>query len=197
MDRRQALKKTGLWAGAAMATPSFLSLLQSCKNESRSEWQPVFLIEQEARTISTMVDMLLPRTETPGALDVKVDIFLDTVFAKAYDKEAQENVRAEITAFNDDCKKTYEDVFHQLSETDRIEVLKTSEKTSGTFNKGVWGVAVGEQQPVGFYRSLKSMAIWAYCTSEEIGKNVLNYDPIPQEYDGCVPLSEVGNRWTF
>ncbi len=41
------------------------------------------------------------------------------------------------------------------------------------------------------------MAIWAYFTSEEIGENVLSYDPIPGKYEPCKPLSEVGNKWSL
>jgi len=197
MDRRKVLKKTGLFAGALIAAPSILSLLQSCKKEARLDWQPLFFKESEARTISTLVDMILPRTDTPGALDVKVDMFIDLVIAKTYDKEGQDNMRAEIVAFNQDCKKNFGEIFIDLDEIKRSEVLRTAEKSSGKFNPGVWGKTIGEQKPIGFYRSIKSTAIWAYMTSEEIGENVLNYDPVPGNYEPCKPVSEIGNKWSL
>lgn len=197
MDRRSALKKTGVLAGAAVAMPSLFSLLQSCKTETRLNWQPLFFTEIEAKTIAAMLDMILPRTDTPGALDVKSDIFIDKVIAKTYDGEAQENIRSEIAAFNAECVKDFGDPFIELSDSDKKKVLEGAESNSGAFNPGVWGTTVGEQKPVGFYRSMKSMAIWAYFTSEEIGKNVLSYDPIPGNYEPCKPLSEVGNRWSL
>jgi hypothetical protein len=69
--------------------------------------------------------------------------------------------------------------------------------TSPKFAPKVWGTGVGPQEPVGFYRDLKSAVLYAYFSSEEIGKNVLSYDPIPGEYRGCMPLSEVGNTWSL
>jgi len=197
MDRRKVLKKTGLFAGALIAAPSILSLLQSCKKEARLDWQPLFFKESEARTISTLVDMILPRTDTPGALDVKVDMFIDLVIAKTYDKEGQDNMRAEIVAFNQDCKKNFGEIFIDLDEIKRSEVLRAAEKSSGKFNPGVWGKTIGEQKHIGFYRSIKSTAIWAYMTSEEIGENVLNYDPVPGNYEPCKPVSEIGNKWSL
>lgn len=197
MDRRKALKKTGFIAGAAIAMPSLLSLLQSCQTTPRLDWQPEFFSADEARFVSSLVDMILPRTETPGALDVKVDMFLDKVFASTYDADAQQNMREEIAAFNADCKQQFGDSFVKLKDEDRMAVLKSAEKRSGKFNGSVWGTAVGKQETVGFYRSIKSMAIWAYFTSEEIGENVLSYDPIPQEYNGCKLQSEIGNRWSL
>ena len=197
MERRKALQRTGLLAGAAVIMPSLLSLFQSCKTESRLDWQPAFLKEEEVKTISALLDMILPRTETPGALDVKADMFIDKVFAETYDITGQKNIRAEIATFNADCKKTFGAIFTDLNEADRTKVLQEAEATTEKFSPGIWGVSIGEQKPIGFYRSLKSMAIWAYFTSEEIGKKGLSYDPIPGNYDPCKPLSEVVNRWSL
>jgi hypothetical protein len=197
MDRRSALKKAGVLAGSAVAIPSFFSLLQSCKSENRLGWQPLFFTETEAKTIAAILDMILPRTDTPGALDVKSDIFIDKVIAKTYDEEAQAKMRTEIAAFNSECEKNFGNAFVELNPADREKVLQAAEKNSGKFSPGVWGTAVGKQEPIGFYRSIKSMAIWAYFTSEEIGKNVLAYDPIPGTYEPCMPLSEGQNRWSL
>ena len=197
MDRRSALKKAGILAGSAVAIPSLFSLLQSCKNENRLDWQPLFFTETEAKTISVLVDTILPRTDTPGALDVKSDIFIDKVIAKTYNEEAQAKMRSELAAFNSDCEKNFGGTFISLNASDREKVLQAAEKNSGKFSPGVWGTAVGKQEPIGFYRSIKSMAIWAYFSSEEIGKNVLSYDPVPGTFEPCIPVSEVGNRWSL
>ena len=197
MKRRQAIQKTVMIAGSTALAPTMLSLLKACKSKPRLDWQPVFLEEDEARFISLMVDTWLPKTDTPGALEMKVDIFIDLVFADVYDEAAQSNVRNEILKFNDDCKERFGEEFIYLSDEDRNAMMKIAESESGTINDGVWGTAVGEQEPIGFYRSLKSMALWGYFTSEEISKNVLNYDPIPGAYLGCIPLSDVGNSWSL
>lgn len=197
MDRRQAIRKTGLAAGSALLVPSLITLLHSCKSEPRLSWQPLFLAEKEAQFLSVLVDTILPRTDTPGGLDVKADMFMDKIFAKVYDASAQQQIKSDIAQFNADCQEKFGNSFIELSKENQTAVLKAAEASSGKFNGGVWGTAVGEQEPVGFYRSIKSMAIWAYLSSEEIGKNVLNYDPVPQMYKGCIPLAEVGNKWSL
>lgn len=197
MNRRSALKKAGVLAGSAVAIPSFFSLLQSCKSENRLDWQPLFFTEIEAKTIAVLLDMILPRTDTPGALDVKSDMFIDKVIAKTYEEEAQKKMRSEIAAFNSECEKNFGGTFIELNASDREKVLQSAEKNSGKYSPGVWGTAVGKQEPIGFYRSIKSMAIWAYFSSKEIGKKVLAYDPIPGTYEPCIPVSEVGNRWSL
>ncbi len=197
MKRRTALQKTGVLMGGVLAMPTVLSMLTSCKSENRLEWRPEFLTIVEAETVAKLVDLILPKTNTPGALDVGVDIFIDRFVARAYEKQEQDNVRHQLSLFNENCKQEYGDFFIDLNQENQIAILRNAEKTSGKFNLAIWGISIGEQKQIGFYRSLKSMAIWAYFTSERVGEHVLNYDPIPGLYDGCLPLAEVGNRWTF
>lgn len=197
MNRRNALRNTGLIAGATVLTPSLLALLQSCQKESRLDWQPQFLTEDEALFVAAFVNTLLPSTDTPGGLDVKVDLFLDKVFAETYDPERQQKIRAEMTSFNAGVREKHGTSFAELSEENRAAVFRTAEAEGGKFNGQVWGTAVGEQAPISFYRSLKSMVIGAYLSSEEIGTQVLRYDPIPGQYNGCIPLEEGGRKWSL
>lgn len=197
MNRRDALKKSALALGAAAGAPTLLSLLQACAQQDRLTWTPQFLSEDQARFISAFVDFLLPKTDTPGGLDVKADVFIDLMYAKTYDEAAQAAVASDIEKFNADCKATYGEVFAKLSFEEKTACFKDQEANSPKFAPKVWGTGVGPQEPVGFYRSLKSTVLWAYFSSEEIGKNVLSYDPIPGEFRGCMPLSEVGNTWSL
>lgn len=197
MKRREALKRTALLGGSAALSTSLLTLLQSCQSQPRSGWQPRFLSMDHARLVSALVDTLLPATDTPGGLDVNLDMFIDLIYDKTYDEEAQQEQVAAMNAFDEKCVEKFGSPFHELDPEQRAEILNEEEATSPTFNGGVWGTAVGEQEPVGFYRSFKSLVVWGYCSSEEIGKNVLNYDPIPGPYQGCIPFSDVGKVWSL
>ena len=197
MNRRDALKKTALLGGSAALSSTLLTFLQSCQETKRLDWQPRFLSGDQAQLVSALVDTILPTTETPGGLDVKVDVFIDLVWDKLYSEEAQKSVAAEMDRFNAQCVSQFGSSFAQLNPEQKKGVLQTEEAKAPKYNGGVWGTAVGEQEPVGFYRSFKSMALWAYFSSEEIGKNVLNYDPVPGEYLGCIPLEEVGKIWSL
>lgn len=197
MDRRQAIRRTGVIAGAAVITPAALTLLQSCQGESRINWTPVFLSQEEAVFVSSIVDTILPATDTPGALDVNVDMFIDKLWNETVDSEGKASIKSELQKMQNGIKETGGDSFVNLSAEKKAEALQKLEATSGKLPPAVWGTAVGDMPSAGFYRSLKSTAIWAYMSSEEIGKNVLNYDPVPGDYKGCIPVEEVGNRWTL
>jgi hypothetical protein len=46
--------------------------------------------------------------------------------------------------------------------------------------------------------STRDYTIFGYYSSEKVGKEVLNYDPIPGGFDPCVPLDELGGKsWSL
>jgi len=197
MKRREALKNTAILGGTAAFSVSLLTLFQACKAQSRLTWEPQFLNVEQAQLVSALVDTIIPKTDTPGGLDVKVDILIDLLYDKTYDEQAQQNIVAEMDGFNDKCNAKFGKVFYQLAADQKKAILQAEEVNSPKFNSGVWGCSVGEQKPVGFYRSFKSLAVWGYCSSEAIGRDVLKYDPVPGDYQGCIPLSEVGGVWSL
>ncbi len=197
MNRRKAIQKTATIAGASALTPTLLSLLQSCQQQPQMNWAPEILNINQARLVTSLVDTLLPKTETPGAIELSVDQFIDLVIANIYDEAGQEKILSEIDAFNARCKEEMGEFFADLSNQERDQVLRKEEKHNPKFNGRIWGGVVGDQKPVGVYRTLKSLALWGYFSSEAIGENVLSYDPIPGAYLGCIPLEDVGNTWSL
>ena len=45
-----------------------------------------------------------------------------------------------------------------------------------------------------FFYLLKSTTLLGFFTSEVGATEVLNYDPVPGNYDGCIPLESVGGK---
>lgn len=184
--------------GSALFSTTILSsILQSCQTQERLTWTPQFLSTNQAQLVSALVDTLLPKTDTPGGLDMKVDILIDLFYAKVFDKDGQEGIKAEIDGFLAKSKEQFGKPFYQLEAEQKQAFLEEEEANSPKFARGVWGYTVEEQEPVGFYRGFKSLAIMGYCTAADIGQNQLKYDPIPGPYQGCIPLDEVGGVWTL
>ncbi|PHK98484.1 multidrug ABC transporter permease [Neolewinella marina] len=203
MNRREVLRRISWLAGGAPlaigAAPAVLGLIQGCSREAGLDWTPAFFSEEEARFITSYVDTLLPTTDTPGGLDVGVDRFIDKVMAATARREEGKPtpMQTGILEFDTNARTRFGKVFHELEADQRGQLFSEAEK-SPRYQPAVWGTAVGEQPPIGFYRSLKSMALWGYLSSEEIGTQVLNYDPVPGEYNGDIPLSSVGGRaWSL
>ena len=200
MHRRQLLRSLSFLTGGTVLAPAALAtLLQGCASADRRTWQPRYFTAAEADALSAYVDTLLPRTETPGGLDVGVDVFIDKVMAEtSADPTADSPMREGLRALDAESTGSYEAAFAKTSPAQRAELFAAAEARSPRYNPQVWGTAVGEEPPIDFYRSLKSMALWAYLSSEQIGLNVLNYDPVPGGFDGDIPLASVGGKaWSL
>ncbi|WP_232830138.1 gluconate 2-dehydrogenase subunit 3 family protein [Lewinella sp. IMCC34191] len=195
LNRRDVLRNISWLAGGAIITPA---LLHSCQNEPELGWKPAFFSDDEARFVTAYIDTLLPTTDTPGGLDVGVDRFIDKVMAATNaDTDELLPMQTGIRDFDEDARTRFGKVFHELEADQRGQLFSDAEK-SPRYQPAVWGTAVGEQPPIGFYRSFKSMVLWGYLSSEKIGTEVLVYDPVPGEYDGDMPLSETGGRsWSL
>ena len=200
LDRREVLRRISWLAGGAVVAPSVLGFMQSCTpNKPDLGWTPAFFTEDEARFVASYVDTLLPTTDTPGGLDVGVDRFIDKVMAATRPEGDPVDLPMNqgIAEFDAGAMKSFGKPFWELEQSQREQLFSEAEK-SPRYQPAVWGTAVGEQPPIGFYRSFKSMALWGYLSSEVIGTEVLNYDPVPGGYDGDIALSSVGGRaWSL
>ena len=197
MNRRDLLKGIGLTLGYAIATPSIISLLHSCKSETKI-WVPQFLSIDEGTVLKNLVDLILPTTEdSPGALDVNVPEFIDLYINKAYDTKAQtkfkEGITSIMTALNISEKGPSELKTEQY-DTILAKYLKTTKIEQKAFKKDTEDGIIFNT-----LINIRGTAIWAYKTSEQIGKNVLAYDPIPGWQKGCMSLEEAtgGKAWSL
>lgn len=199
MNRRNLLRNAAYLTGGFIAAPAALALLQSCGSETEETFAPQYFTNSEFRTIRSYIDTLLPRTDTPGGLDVGVDAFIDRLMAITAPKsDNPSEMELGLSQLEAEAQEQYGHSFADLEESARATLFTAAEERSPRYNPQIWGSTVGEEPPIDFYRSFKSMVLWAYLSSETISTEVLNYDPIPGEYDGDVALEDLGGRaWSL
>ncbi len=204
MNRRQLIKNLGLGGVALVATPSVLSLLQSCKNEP--VFTPSFLSMEQGKALRHIVDLIIPSDEAiPGAVDVGVHQFIDSFWNEVITLENQEHTKAGFDALAnrllDATGKTFETAAAADYDTLLSRYLTASKEEGKAFNKtlGAYYQAYKKDKTVkpdpdaGAYSilgNIRGMTIWGWKSSEEIGENVLAYEPIPAQQVGCLPVSE-------
>ena len=207
MDRRQAIKNLGLGAGFLVVTPTIMSLLQSCTSEV--EFSPLFVPKAEGHALRRIVDLIIPSdTMVPGAVDVGVHVFIDSYWNSVILEEQQQQVKIGFNLLAEKFRNTFDKELDEGKAEDFDQLLATYLKTSKDQQKvydekmAEFYIAFDEDPTVrpdmdaGVYSllsNIRSMTIWGWKTSEEIGENVLWYDPVPGQQKGCVPLSEAGN----
>lgn len=208
MNRRQALKNLGLGAGIMVVGPTTLGLLQSCKNDPKVDWEPVFLSTSNGYALKQVLNIILPATDTPGANDLNIANFIDSYMNEVASEERQNNFNRSANAFaaafkdifDKDPEKGDEEEYRQIVDKylratpeEREDYLRRNTETQDPMDKDPEENMDFEAGAYSYLTDVRGMGIWAWKTSEEIGENVLWYDPIPGEYIPCGPVTELGN----
>ncbi len=197
MERREALRLSAAFMGYGLSGLVFSSMLNGCKVDASLDWEPVFFNREQAIFIGEFAEHLLPKTDTPGAKGVLVDRFLDQLIATTFDAKGKEDFNRELNAFQQRCKNQYGKGFEGCSQEERNAIFTAEEETEYTPAVYLWGNKIKEEGAVSFYRQLKGLVLFGYFSSEEIGEQVLNYDPVPGRFIGCVSLEEIGTSWSL
>lgn len=198
MKRREALKSLGLATGFFVATPSIISLLQSCTSEV-STWTPEFLSVEEGVVLTNLVDIILPKTDIPSATEVNVPQFIDKYLNEVLSNEDQAIVKTAFGNIITVLKPNAEDKITKVTEEDYKALLDNHMLIKDEIDQErEANPEAKEMTKSEFLNQLKWMTINAYKTTEEIGENVLAYDPIPGAYY-CGDLQELtgGKSWSL
>jgi hypothetical protein len=190
MKRRDALKNLGLAAGFAITAPSIFSLLQSCT--SVPTWMPAYFTNDEKEVVVNLVDIILPKTEgMPSATEVNVPQFIDKYITEILEIEDQEFIRNSFTDIIASLKPTLETDIRDVATAKYTALLDAHLLVKGDIDEDRLSNPEALQPTKNeFLNHLKSLTIKAYVTSEEIGENVLMYDPVPTAYY-CGDLQEI------
>lgn len=191
MDRREALRRTALLMGGVVSAPAIMGVLQGCKAKPGLAWKPLFLNEDQASVVSDVAEIIIPRTDTPGAKDVGVPGFIDQMLKEVYSAEDQKRFTEGLQAFNEEAKKAYGEDFAGLDDEDKAAFVTNVHNAAVEKGKN----ESSDKRP--FILMMKELTMLGFFTSKPGATEVLQYVAVPGAYHGCIPLSEAGNGKTW
>jgi gluconate 2-dehydrogenase gamma chain len=189
IDRREAIRKTAMMLGVAVSSSALMSILESCRNTPALNYKPVFFTEDQALLISQAAEIIIPRTDTPGATDVGVSQFIDLLVKNCYKEEDQKLFLDGMKEFDEMAIRAFGDRFVEGSPEEQVKYLKQVHDDAVNAEKAK------PSTPRPFILKLKQLTMFAFFTSEPGATKVLQYNQVPGAYHGCVPLSEAGKTW--
>jgi hypothetical protein len=184
MNRREWLKSMSALAVGALAAPSLLAVLDAHAAAQAGGPAPQFFTVPQHDVITAVVDVIVPRTDTPGAVDAGVPRFIDQMFKDVYTPEEQKRYLTALAAFDKAGGKP----FLQLDTGQRKALVAKLHEQA---------LAKGEKlDPVSapaFVLMTKKLAMSGFFISQPGCEQVLQYVAVPGAYHGDIPLSEAGN----
>jgi len=179
ISRREAIRRAALLAGIVLS-PEWLPLADTAMPLAQAR----HLTAAQFAIAGAIADRIIPRTDTPGAADVGVPALIDLLYGEFMNEAERQLLTKGLADVEAAATSAHGAPFAALT-SERQDVL-------------LRGIAKAEEgQPQSFFALIRSATVLGYFTSEQVGRTVLHYDPVPGRYDACVPIDEVGRRnWT-
>lgn len=176
MNRREAIKRTALLLGIAVSPSGITSVLAQVARDPAAK--PLHLKPWQFAVVSAVAEVIIPRTDTPGAIDAGVPQFIDITYGDFWNEEEKDTTRKGITALNTAAKAAHDQPFAKISPSQQETILK----------------AIGEDKKHaqrGFLRQMREITLLGFFTSEAVAKNesIAIWDPVPGSFIPCQDLS--------
>ncbi len=184
LTRREALQRAAVFLGAALSPSILAGALRAQAMPAGAAASPRYLDARQFPTVAAAAERILPRTDTPGALDVGVPAYIDLMYGEYLTGDERFLFATGLKGIESLSRARHGQTFAALTPAQQDEVLKAIADTPAGWERT-------------FFVLLKELTVTGYFTAETVGKTVLHYDPVPGRYEACIPISQVGNRnWT-
>ena len=214
MERRKALRTIGFGTTAISVTPAVVGMLQSCQSKNNT-FKPIHFSKDQFSVLSKLMDLIIPETDIPGAIQLNLPEFLDGFIGAIFSAKAKENIAKELDCFitvalEDSPKDSASSLSTEDLDSQLAKYLKADQKQQKRWKKQKIAYSIAVKKDISldppvkaiahsFLLELRSLTINAFKTNKFIGENVLAYLPIPGRYSGCVDLNETtgGKAWSI
>lgn len=188
MDRREAIKRTGLLMGGVVFAPSILGVLKGCTATPGLDWEPTLFSNRQAQLVTSLADVILPEDDTPSASQAGVPAFIESMVKEVYNEEQRQAFLDGLDNFGEESSIELEAEF--FDSTDELKY----EYAYG-LNRFALEEGRGGDGGTPFILMFKELTMLGYFTSEPGATQVLRYLAVPGKYEGCIPFEEVGRTW--
>lgn len=201
MNRRELLQCAAILAsGAAVSKLAFaltdeqMTYLAAAPNYASEEVN--FFSPAQRRIVAAMAEVILPKTETPGAVEAGVPHFIELMTAHWFNDQERELFIAGMKDMESRIPRDFGKSFDQLDGQLQLSILESMEDAA---SESPW-YAQGNIRRVfisdaPFICMVKELTIWGFFTSEVGASQVLRTNMMPMRFAGDVPLSADDSAW--
>jgi hypothetical protein len=195
MNRRELIQRVAMLMGGAISAPAVLGVLNGCSPKpSGASWTPQFLSKEEGVVVDDVAELMIPRTDTPGARDVGVPAFIDVILKDAYPAEDQARFVSGLKDFEAEAQRAHGKPFLELPQAQRLGFLqKVHDEAAAAEKKQADNEVPPSERKRPFVLMMKELTLLGFFVSKPGATQVLQYIAVPGGYRACIPIAQAGN----
>jgi len=194
MQRRDLLRLLATGTALQLAPHRLFAVMREARLLIDEQTSLRTLNPHQYGTVKTIAEMIIPRTDTPGATDVKTAEFIDLILTEWYGESERARFLAGLDDVDSRARKLFGKDFVDCSALQQSDVLvalgeKMAEGTQSSRSRSF--TARGSGPAKDFYPMFRQLALTAYYTSEGGATGELHFELVPGEYKGCTEAASI------
>jgi hypothetical protein len=193
MNRRDALRLLATGAALQLAPGNLLAALREARALVGTQTTVRTLDLHQCATVTAIAELIIPRTDTPGASDVRVTEFIDLIVTEWYDAEERTHFLNGLADVDVRTRALFGSNFVDSSPGRQTQILtvlgqQMSEEADALQEHARQYRGAPQQPNQNFYYMLRGLTLMGYYTSEAGATRELDFQIIPGRFDGCVDV---------
>ena len=207
MNRRELLSMIAAFTGAALVGGG-----RAFAYEPTTTGPNIFTPE-DAAFLDEVAEVIIPKTDTPGAKDAQVGAFMTVYVSDCFTAEEQADFRAGMESLKAEAQDQYGKPFLDLSPTEKQEFLQAASVVAAAQAKVVadalekqkedeaqqtndsesadaqLNVVAADMPKLHWFTPIQQLTLFGFFTSLPGATQVLRYEAVPGEYIGDLPYA--------
>ncbi|HBY88796.1 MAG TPA: hypothetical protein DEO86_23335 [Colwellia sp.] len=185
MSRRRFLKQATILLGASVSASLSAAVLKGITTDSPVNSST--LSESQQQVISLLSERIIPKTDTPGALEAGVPAFISIIVSEWYNPDEKKAFISGINDMESYCFQQFNCSLSQASSAQHDLVLTEFERLT---------VKNKDSDKPSIFSTLRELVVVGFFTSKPGAMQALKHNHVAGQFIGDYPLSKVGKAWS-
>ncbi|MFL6601851.1 MAG: gluconate 2-dehydrogenase subunit 3 family protein [Steroidobacteraceae bacterium] len=195
MNRREALKRVAWLMGGTVCSSAILAIQKGYSAATSAASKPSILSAPQMGIVSAVAEIMIPRTDTPGAIDVGVPGFIDVMLKDVYTEKDRDRYLTGLAEFDAAAQSEHGKKFVALASAPQVALVRKFHDAAVVEERRARRGRARLQRP--FILMTKELTLLGFFTSQAGATQVLQYAAVPGSYQACVAVKQAGNGKTW
>lgn len=191
MQRREALRLLASAAALSLLSPKAFSMFQEVHNQLPEQAVFKTLNPHQNAMVTTISELIIPQTTTPGAKAARVNEFIDLILSEWYDEDEKSTFLTGLTDVDARAHDLFGKDFIECGEKSQLQILQALDDDVAASRAERRRGSMRRRPPErNFFYMMKQLTLIGYYTSQVGFEQELHGEIIPARHAGCVLLEE-------